>query len=360
MPRETTGKPKLLFPALLLIALMAAGADVSPEALQEGGHWKQLRKIAEPRVAANPKDAQAVYLLSRVKEAFGDVDAALTLAEQAVSLDPGNASYHLQLGVLNGKKAAKASFFSAMKFVGRYKAEMQKAIDLDGKNIEARWELMEFHIHAPGIAGGDKQKAHTLADEILRLNATRGNLALAEIAEANKQQTDVENYLRKAAEADPRNYSAQMAPAWFYLSEEQKKYDVAEKYARQALALDPGRSSSYSALIRIYVRQERWKELDAILVQAEKNVPDDLSPYFHAGRELLLTEKDFPRAERYFRKYLSQEAEGHAPPLSRAHWRLGQALEKEGCKAEAIAELETAVRLEPTLDQAKKDLQRIK
>jgi len=74
----------------------------------------------------------------------------------------------------------------------------------------------------------------------------------------------------------------------------------------------------------------------------------------------LTAEKDPARAERYFRKYLSQEPEGHAPSLSRAHWRLGQALEKQGRKPEGISEIEMAVRLEPDFEGAKKDLKRLK
>src|SRR6266481_7440198 len=320
---------------LLVLTLLATAVDVSPEALQENGHWKQLRKIVEPRAAANPKDAQAAYLLSCVKSAFGDLDAALALAERAVALEPGNSKFHLQLALVNGEKANKASFFSAMKLGSRFKSEVQKAIDLDGTNLDARWEMMEFHIHAPGIAGGDRKKARVMADEIIRLNAARGYLALAEVAAAEKQPAETETYYRKAVEAGPGNYSAQVGAAWFYLSEDPKRYDQAEKYARQAIALDPGRSSGYSAIARICVRQERWKDLDSILAQAEKNVPDDLGAYFYAGRELLTAEKDSARAERYFRKYLSQEPEGRAPALSRAHWRLGQALEKQGRKPEA-------------------------
>ena len=48
------------------------------EALIEAGHWKRARAIVEPRVAANPRDAQAVWLLSRIKLAFGDLDGALS------------------------------------------------------------------------------------------------------------------------------------------------------------------------------------------------------------------------------------------------------------------------------------------
>ena len=354
------GKLARLFFALMLLTFLATAADVSPEALLEAGHWKQLRRIAEPRVAANPKDAQAAHLLSCAKLAFGDLDAALELAERAVALEPGNSKYHLQLALVNGRKANKASVFSAMKLGGRYKTEVQKAVELDPKNLDARWELMEFYDHAPGIVGGDRQKARATADEIMRLNTAKGYLALAEAAEAGKQFAEAEGYYRKAAEADAKNYSAQMASAWFYLSDNQKKYDVAEKYARQAIALDPGRSAGYSAIAAVCVREERWRDLDALLAQAEENVPDDLSPAFQAARDLLLADKDAPRAERYLRKYLAQEPEGHAPPLSRAHWRLGQALEKQGRKPEAITEMETALRLEPSLEAAKKDLKRLR
>lgn len=345
---------------ILLTALLASATDQAPEALEDAGHWKQLRRVAEARVAANPKDGGALYFLSCARLAFGDVDGALASAEQAVALDPGISKFHLQLALAYGQKANRSSFLSAMKFGSRYKAEVQKAIDLDSKSVEGRWELMEFHLHAPSIAGGDRQKARILAEEISRLNAARGFLALAEIAEANKQLDEVESNLRKAVEADPRNYRAQMGAAWFYASEEHKNYGLAEKYARQALALDPSRSSAYSVLTRVFVRGERWRELDSIVNQAEKLAQDDLNPEFQAGLELLQTVKDPARAERYFRRYLSQEPEGRAPALSRAHWRLGQVLDKLGRRQEAISEMETALRLEPSLDQAKKDLKQLR
>jgi len=100
--------------------------------------------------------------------------------------------------------------------------------------------------------------------------------------------------------------------------------------------------------------------LDAILAQAEKNVPDNLSPYYQAGRLLLNPGSDLPRAENYFRKYLTQEPEPGAPQHAHAYWRLGLALEKQGRKPEAINALETAVRLKPDLAEAKKDLKRLK
>jgi hypothetical protein len=54
------------------------------------------------------------------------------------------------------------------------------------------------------------------------------------------------------------------------------------------------------------------------------------------------------------------EPEAGEPPLAAAHWRLGQVLEKEGKKTDAIVEMEEAVRLQPDLKEAKEDLKRLK
>src|SRR5262249_12011402 len=100
--------------------------------------------------------------------------------------------------------------------------------------------------------------------------------------------------------------------------------------------------------------------VDAALEKAETSIPDNLLPYFTAGVALFMEQKDLPRAERYFRKYLSQDAEGWAPSHAVARWRLAQVLEKLGRKPEAVAQLEIAVRAEPDFDKAKDELERLK
>ena len=49
-----------------------------------------------------------------------------------------------------------------------------------------------------------------------------------------------------------------------------------------------------------------------------------------------------------------------APLLAGAHWSLGLVYEKEGRKQDAIAELETSLRLKPDFEPAQKDLKRLK
>jgi tetratricopeptide (TPR) repeat protein len=349
----------LVFVILVVqIAFPVMVSDASPAALLEAGHWKRLRRMVEPQ-AADTRNPQAAYFLSCAKTAFGDLDGALELAQRAVSLEPGNSKYHQQLAVVYGRKANKASFLKKMNLGGQYKAEIKKAVELDAKNLNALWELMESYWHAPGIAGGDQNKARSLAGDIMRLDAATGYLALAELS-APDQEADIEDYYRKAAQADPKSYEVQISLARFYFSDKQKRYDLADSYAQQAVSLDPGRIGAYRVMAVVRARKEHWQEVDLILAQAETRVPDDLSAHFEAGLQALLAGKDSLRAEQYLRKYLTQEPEAGTPHLSRAHWRLGQALEKQGRKTEAIAEIEAALRLEPTLEGARQDLKRLK
>jgi tetratricopeptide (TPR) repeat protein len=48
------------------------------------------------------------------------------------------------------------------------------------------------------------------------------------------------------------------------------------------------------------------------------------------------------------------------PTWAHAHWRLGLVLEKSGRRADAVMELEQATRLKPDLEDAKKDLRRLR
>jgi hypothetical protein len=63
----------------------------------------------------------------------------------------------------------------------------------------------------------------------------------------------------------------------------------------------------------------------------------------------------------WLKKYLAdtKEPELGAPLIAGAHWSLGLVYEKENHRPGAIAELQTALRIKPDFEPAKKDLKRI-
>jgi len=350
--------------AMAAEAVSAADND-SPEALVETEHWKRARDIVEPRLKSDPNDLQALFIMARYKEAAGEFAAALALTEKMLAINPKNADYHCLLAFIYGRQVVRAGLFRKLGLVRRIKKEAETALRLNPKHVDARLILIEYYRLAPGIVGGDKKKARAMAEEVVRLDPVRGYIAQANFAHEQEQAGQMEELYKKAVEANPQSYHALITLARFYTYGSQRNFEFAEKNAAEAMRLDPGRAAAYSLLAQSFARQERWQDLDGILDLAEKNVPDNLNPYFQAGRIVFQQGRDFERAERYFRKYLTQEPEpssmsrGQAASHAQAYWRLGQTLEKLNRRAEAVEAIATAVKLDPGLENAKKDLKRL-
>jgi cytochrome c-type biogenesis protein CcmH/NrfG len=363
-------KVYLLVWAAIILCLLPAWQGLAPgstpdsqgsevEALIHAGHWKRARAILEPQVKAHPQDPRGCYLLAEVKMSFKDFSGALPLAQCAVDLDGKNSDYHLKLGQVFGEMAARASMFSAGSLALKFRKEVEIAIELDSTNLDALDSMMQFKFQAPGLMGGSKDEARALAEKITHLIASEGYLAHAELAEMEKNPAQVEAYFLKAVQADPKNYGALIALAKFYSQPSHAKYDEATKDAQHALQLDPNQIGAHWILARVLALQGRGEDLEQTLSTSEKDVPDDLRPFYEAAQALLEIGKEFPRAEGYAKKYLSQEPEGEEPEDAEAHRLLGLVFEREGRKSEARAEIQTALQLRSNFKAAKDDLKRL-
>src|SRR5258705_11345815 len=102
----------LVFMRLLLVlcAVAVTWAQQSPaEKLIESGHWKRARTLVEARIREAPDDPLANFLLSQIRNAFGDRTTPLPLAENALALDGKTAKYHRQVPEVQGVMAQHAN-----------------------------------------------------------------------------------------------------------------------------------------------------------------------------------------------------------------------------------------------------------
>ena len=351
------------FPMLLLATALAAPAAAADDAklLFDRGYLRQAAAACEKRLAADPHDAPAGALLARIRAEQGDKEAAMKLATAAAAADPKCADAQYALAECYAREAQHASVLRQAGLAGKMRKSCEAALAIDPNHVDALELSSDFYRLAPGIMGGDKKKAVEYVDRMVKVDPVAGWIKRAEMALSGKDRDTVRaaECFREAAAVQPPSPRAQVALASWLLPR-WRDPATAEKLALAAVEAEPWRTGGWQVLAALYAYQERWPELEDVLKRSEAAEPLHLAPWYAAARQLVVSGKEPARAEGYLRHYLAREPEIGAQSWAAARWRLGQVLEKEGKKAEAIAEMETAVKLDPKLDDAKKDLKRLR
>lgn len=190
--------PRFHLPALSLsiglAALLTAPAFAADQATRDQvttllnqRKFADAKAILDKVVAAEPNDPEGWQVLGQAELALQNADGAVAAFEKAVALKPANSTAHLQLGNAYGFAAMKAGLFGKVGFAKKCKAAYDKAVELDPKNIDARWSVMEYCRQAPGILGGGMDGAYAQAAEIKKLDARRGRNAYASLYASEKK-----------------------------------------------------------------------------------------------------------------------------------------------------------------------------
>ncbi len=256
--------------------------------------------------------------------------------------------------------ADKSSPLKAAIFVHKMNRELEAALTANPRQVDALLVQMMFCWKAPVLAGGNRQRALSIADNVVSFLPSWGYLAHARLLAGKGDDAQLESYLKKAAQADPSMVRPRLWLADFYCFQaHSKRLDLAEKEARQAIAIDPSAGQAYKVLASVYATQKRWADLETVLAQADAAAPEDLSPYHSAAEALIEIGQDFNRAEAYLQKYLTQQPEGRQPTQAEAHWLLADLYRREGRKSDAMRELHAALRLQPDFTRAKQELSQL-
>ena len=270
---------------------------------------------------ANNRDARAHYYLGRLSLLENQPDAAVRHLKQAVQLDANVSDYHVWYGNAMAQQAARASRLKQALVAPRVKSELERAIALDGRNIDARDLLADFYSLVPGIMGGSPKKAREQAQAIARIDPMRGHLALGRVAMAAKDAATVEREMNAA------------------------------------IAAAPDSLQGYGALAVWYTRAKKWPEAFAIMDRYVARRPADPYGAYGIARIAAASGQQVDRALEGITAFIATPPRDAAPPvLARAHVRLGQLLMHQGKRDEARAAFAQALKLDARNDDAKKAL----
>jgi tetratricopeptide (TPR) repeat protein len=306
---------------IFLLAIPLSVAAQSPPDLLASGHVDEALQTLNQQAQTAPT-GETYNLLCRAHFELGEWDAAISSCERAVALAPNHSLYHLWLGRAYGEKADHASFLSAAGLAKKVRTELERAVELDPNNWEARTDLAEFYLEAPGIVGGGRDKARAQAEKLASLNLANSHWVKARIAEKEKDEATAEREYRAAIDASQGGVRAWLNLAGFY---------------RQLHQLDA---------------------MEQALRTMESRPLDHPAALVDGAGMLLRTDRNYPLAIRLVRRYLASATVEEAPAF-KARTLLGELLEKQGDRSAAAEEYRAALTMAHSYRPAQEGLKRV-
>jgi tetratricopeptide (TPR) repeat protein len=310
-----------LLPVLFLALPSTAAAD-SAKDLLAAGRVDDAISALNGQVSSYPSDAESFNLLCRAYYTLDDWDRAESACKKAVSLGPNVSRYHRWLGRVYGEKANRANFLSAASLAGKVRDEFQRAVDLDQRDTNARIDLAEYFLEAPGIVGGGQDKARAQAKLIGTLDPAMEHWVYARISEKNKDAA------------------------------------TAEKEYQQVLTLSKGDAEAWLNMALFLRRQKRYNDMEQAIVKTSQAPTPKREVLVEAAQTLFHAGRAYPFAIELLQRYLTEGPVEEAPAF-KAHYLLGTILEKQGDKAGAAREYRASLSLARNFGLAQQALNRI-
>jgi tetratricopeptide (TPR) repeat protein len=303
------------------IAVAEPAPSYSPLDLLLAGRVDDAVKVLTTRVHNSPNDAEAYHLLTRAYYHLKLWDQAISNGEKAVQLAPTNSDYYMWLARAYGEKASVSSFWTAAGLTKKIKSNFEKAVELDGRNVDARTDLAEFYIEAPGFMGGGIDKAVEQGKQIAVVDQARAHWVSAKIAEKKKDYETAEREYQEAIK------QSQDADYWLNLA-------------------------------NFYRKRERWSDLDSAVAKAMSAPSKKTNALYDAATLLYQSQRNLPMAADLLREYLKSVPNEDAPAFQ-AHQLLAEIMEKQGNKQGAAGEYRATLAMASNYGPAQEGLKRV-
>lgn len=273
---------KRFLPVLLTLAALAPGAPLDLDRARNLYNSTDFDGSLRVLHALPVKDGAAYELIGRNYYMQGDYKQAVDALERAFQSDSANSSYALWLGRAYGRRAENAGPFTAPGYASKTRQYFERAVQLDPRNVEAMNDLFEYYFEAPGFLGGGSDKAAALALRIGQVSPADGDVAVARLAEKNKDYRSAEASLRRAVEAAP---------------------------AQMSRLID---------LARFLMRRGRDQEAEQAFAQAEKVAPGNPKLLYERAESYIRNGRNIELAHELLRRYLKSSITADDPPRADA------------------------------------------
>lgn len=219
------------------------------------GRWSEAESRARAAVATHP-DAVSLLMLGRLLFASGRTDQleeALTCLERATVLDPDLASAWYWLGRARGQGAGQGDMMQRALMARQAGSCLTRALELEPDCFSYAWALVAFNLQVPGLLGGDRAAARSIAAGFVGREAGEADLLEAAVALEAGDVSRVMDLLR----------SVEGLP------------DVATTAAWTTIATELG---------EVLLRHEQWTAAAELFLLTAERLPDENAAWVGLGR----------------------------------------------------------------------------
>ena len=150
----------------------------------------------------NPSPDSATHLLiGKNHFMLGDYKKATDEFDKAIALAPNSSEAELCVAA-PGRRAENNSLMAVV-YAGKARQSFEMAVALDPHNGEAKNDLFNDHLNAPGFLGGGIEKAQAAARAIATERPAEYEFEEAQLAEKRNDLSAAEAHLRRAVELAP-------------------------------------------------------------------------------------------------------------------------------------------------------------
>jgi tetratricopeptide (TPR) repeat protein len=285
---------------------------------------RQLDQAKTSFKAIKPNNAvyaEALFYLGRIAFDEKKYDDAVDYFEDAIDKNNMIAKYHTWYGNAIGTVTQSAGKIRQGMLAPKIKNAYKRAAELDPKDLDAQWGLLEFYTQAPSFMGGSWDDAIIAANSIAKVNKFEGHRAKATIYQRQEDWPKAEIELIALSELDQR-----------YLINLGLFYQTRGEYDKSSNAFEKD----------VAINKENWGSV------------------YQIGKNSAISGTNTVRGIECLTLYLAADRDANLPSASGANARLGMIYEKTGQEEKAKALYEKSLAQDPSMELAKEGLKRLK
>lgn len=253
----------------------------------KSGYFRKAYDSLEPKMLDHADDADFEYRYAQSLLGVGKDRDALSAIKKAVSLAPRKASYYRFMGQVYGALAENANIFHALGLAKDVLSAFKMAVMRAPHDPKSLADLATYYIDAPGIVGGNRNKAHKIEDTLQKLDPLYALRVKAHEAVEDHHFKTAETLLRQAIKLDDTPHSAQ-------------------------------------TLAFLYMRRHRYRKEFELFITITRQRPADIRAWYWVGRASILSRSHYAVGIHALTHYITAtERPDNAPSLAFAHLRLG-------------------------------------